>query len=92
MNGEVRFCLLSLEEASQITHLMNQAMEIRLAKESDCACLLQFIRDIADYEHLLDQVVCSEDDLRGELFGVRPAAEALLGFVDGMILPACIER
>ena len=75
-----RICLLSVEEASQIIGPMSQSMEIRLAKESDCACLLQFIRDIAEYEHLLDQVVCSEEDLRRELFGPRPAAEALLGF------------
>ena len=39
-------------------------MTIRFATENDCAMILHFIRDLAEYEKMADQVVASEELLR----------------------------
>tara|TARA_B100000959_G_scaffold282858_1_gene350268 strand:+ start:301 stop:804 length:504 start_codon:yes stop_codon:yes gene_type:complete len=54
------------------------SIEIRPAKETDMGLLAEFIRDIAEYEKLLDQVVADEAILRESFFGSRPTAEALI--------------
>ncbi|MCX7992616.1 MAG: GNAT family N-acetyltransferase [Fimbriimonadales bacterium] len=45
-------------------------------------CLLQLIRQLAEYERRLEQVVATEADLERALFGERPVAEALLAWQD----------
>jgi GNAT superfamily N-acetyltransferase len=42
---------------------------IREATPEDVPELLAMIRELADFEHLSDQVVCGEDDLARALFG-----------------------
>jgi ribosomal protein S18 acetylase RimI-like enzyme len=59
---------------------MGETLQIRPATEADIPLLLEFIRELAEYERLADQVVASEELLRKNLFGERPAAESLLGF------------
>ena len=44
------------------------ALTFRFAQETDTLLILQFIRELADYEHLLDQVVADEATLRDQLF------------------------
>ena len=39
-------------------------MEFRFAEESDCGLVLSFIRSLADYEKMSDQVVATEELLR----------------------------
>lgn len=51
---------------------------IRSATSNDCATILGFIRELAEYERLAHEVVATEDQLRATLFGARPAAEVLL--------------
>jgi len=51
---------------------------IRYATAKDCAAILGFIRELAEYERLAHEVVADEAQLRTTLFGVRPAAEVLL--------------
>lgn len=51
---------------------------IRFAVPDDIATVLGFIRDLAEYEKLLHEVVADEQSLRATLFGVRPAAEVLI--------------
>lgn len=53
-------------------------LEIRFATPDDTAAILGFIRDLAEYEKLADQVVADEPALRATLFGARPAAEVLI--------------
>ncbi|MBE2214692.1 MAG: GNAT family N-acetyltransferase [Opitutaceae bacterium] len=62
---------------------MPSPFTIRPAIESDLPLLLQFIRDLADYEKLAHECVADETKLRAAMFGPRPCAEALLGFADG---------
>ncbi|HEX3997835.1 MAG TPA: GNAT family N-acetyltransferase [Pirellulales bacterium] len=56
---------------------------IRPARETDVAHLLAMIRELADYERLLDAVVATEAGLRQALFGEPRSAEALLAEFDG---------
>lgn len=53
-------------------------LAIRRARVDDCATILAFIRELAEYERLLHQVIATEDRLATTLFGPRPAAEVLL--------------
>lgn len=51
---------------------------VRTAQESDVAILLEMIRELAQYERLLDSVVATEESLRQSLFGDSPCAEAIV--------------
>lgn len=55
---------------------------IRPAAAGDLPLILEFIRDLAAYEKLLDEVEATEDRLRVALFGPRPVAECVLAFAD----------
>ncbi len=54
----------------------------RFAAREDTGLILQFIRELADYEKMLDQVVADEELLAQELFDKRHA-EVLFALVDG---------
>ena len=62
---------------------MSEAITIRIAVEQDVPLILGFIRDLAVYEHLEDQVVADEAGLRRSLFGQRPYAEVVIASLDG---------
>lgn len=51
---------------------------LRTATVDDVPLILQFIRELAEYERLLDDVVATEEMLREELFGEQPRAEVIL--------------
>ena len=51
-------------------------MTIRSATEKDCALILRFIRQLAEYEKMADQVTATEDLLREWIFE-KKKAEAL---------------
>src|SRR5207248_10191541 len=44
--------------------------------------ILQFIRELADYEQLAAEVVATEDALRTWLFGPNAVAHAVLAYTD----------
>jgi len=54
-------------------------IRIRPALSHDVPQVLAFIRELAVYERLEDQVVATEADLAAALFGARPYAEVVLG-------------
>ena len=56
---------------------MNAPITIRPATRDDVPLVLQFIRDLAIYEHLEHQVSASEAQLREALFGERRYAEVV---------------
>lgn len=58
-------------------------LEIRFAEPGDCQLVLEFIRELAEYEGLAQEVVASKDILDRSLFGPRPAAEVVLAILDG---------
>lgn len=47
-------------------------LAIRSAKPGDEALVLSFIRALADYEHLLDRVVATEESIGAVLFAEHP--------------------
>lgn len=57
-------------------------MNFRFAEESDCRLVLSFIRGLADYEKMSDQVVATEELLREWIFEKRKA-EVLFVCDDG---------
>ena len=57
-------------------------ISFRNAERGDAALLLRFIRALADYEHMLDQVVATEDVLVDWLFE-KHVAEAFFALEDG---------
>jgi GNAT superfamily N-acetyltransferase len=59
------------------------AFEIREARESDIPVILQFIRDLAEYEKLAHLVTATGERLRATLFGSAPFAEVLIAEEDG---------
>lgn len=60
------------------------ALSTRPATATDVPVILSLIRELADYEHLTHEVVATEETLRDTLFGPCPAAEALIGCVEGV--------
>ena len=58
------------------------SVSIRYATEQDIPAILSFIRQLAEYEHMSDQVIASEELLREWIFE-RQKAEVLLLAEDG---------
>ncbi len=66
---------------------MSGMMTIRPAEEKDCGIILEFIRGLAEYERMSDQVVATEELLREWIFEKKKAEvlfvceeEKLVGF------------
>ena len=57
---------------------MTDTILIRAAEPGDIDTILQFIRDLADYEKLAHAVNTDRDTLARYLFGARPMAEVLI--------------
>ena len=58
-------------------------LSIRPATADDVPLIRQLIAELADYERLAHAAVATDADLREALFGPQPAAEVLIGEVDG---------
>ena len=58
-------------------------LSIRPATIDDVPLIRALIAELAEYERLADAAVATDDDLRAQLFGAQPAAEVLIGEVDG---------
>jgi GNAT superfamily N-acetyltransferase len=59
---------------------------IRPATPADVPVIAKLIRDLAEYERLLDRCVLKESDLREHLFGARRYAEVLLAEDAGAVV------
>lgn len=62
---------------------MGARIAIRPAVAADVPLILELIRALGEYERLAHEVVATEADLHAQLFGARPAAEVLIGEIDG---------
>jgi len=58
-------------------------VSIRPATPADAALVYQFIRDLAEYEKLLDTVEATQADVARALFGDNPRAFADIAELDG---------
>lgn len=61
---------------------MAHSIRIASATEDQVPLILGFIRGLAEYEKLADEVVATEESLRRSLFGARPDAEVVIAYVD----------
>ena len=50
-----------------------EKLQFRYAKEGDTALILQFIKELADYEKMLDEVVATEEILKEWIFAKKKA-------------------
>ena len=57
-------------------------LTFRDATEDDVALILEFIRKLADYEHRLNEVIATEDELRKWIFD-KKQAEVIFALEDG---------
>jgi GNAT superfamily N-acetyltransferase len=57
---------------------MTDSITVRAAERADIAAILTMIRELADFEHLTHLCTATAAQLEHELFGLTPAAEALL--------------
>ena len=55
-------------------------LEIKAAAIDDVPLIFSFIKKLAEYEKLLDEVVATEDGLREVLFGERRYAETVIAY------------
>jgi GNAT superfamily N-acetyltransferase len=60
------------------------SVTVRVASPADISLILEFIRDLAEYERLLHEVDCTEADLRRDLFGENPRAFCDIAEADGV--------
>ncbi len=56
---------------------------VRTARPEDAATILRLIRELAEFEELLDQVKAREEDILRDGFGPTPRFECLLAELDG---------
>ena len=61
---------------------MKEQMRFRPAERKDIPLILQFIKELADYEHMLDQVVADEALLESWLFD-KQKAEVIFAVEEG---------
>ncbi len=59
------------------------SISVRVASPADIPLILQFIRDLAEYERLLDEVEATEADIRRDLFGENPRCFCDIAEQDG---------
>ncbi len=55
-------------------------LDIRPATGKDVPLILSFIRKLAEYGDISDEVAATEDDIRAALFGPHPVASAVLAY------------
>ena len=63
--------------------LADLPIDIASATVADVPLVLRFIKALAEYERMTDQVVATEESVRESLFGGRPSAEAAIARVNG---------
>jgi len=63
--------------------MSDSALRIRDAAAADAPLLMTLIRELAEYERMLDEVEADEASLARHLFGPGPSAHAVIAETDG---------
>ncbi len=63
---------------------MNIDITYRSAIENDVPLILRYIKELAEYEELLHEVVATEDDIRATMFNDNPKAFAVIAEGDSI--------
>lgn len=62
--------------------LLNNHLRITPATKSDLPLILGFIKELAEYERMAEEVVATEEMLAESLFGERRSAEVVIAYYD----------
>src|SRR5688500_20406814 len=65
---------------------MNQIHNLRAAEPRDLAAIVGLIGELAEFEHLTHLLKVTVESLRPHLFSAKPAAEAMVGEVNGEVV------
>lgn len=68
---------------SEIRETKGEGFQIRPATPADSALILRFIRELAVYEKLENEVVATTGQIEQALFGATPHAEVVIGEENG---------
>ena len=55
-------------------------LKIRFAQKQDITIILDFIKKLAEYEKLSNEVYADENKILYSMFSIKPEAESILGF------------
>jgi len=66
--------------------MSSSSAQLRPATPDDLGAIVDLIRELAAFERLSHLVVVTPESLQPHLFGPRPAAEALVAEVDGVVV------
>lgn len=66
-----------------MTNTKNSDYKLKSAAVEDIPLILQFIRELAEFEKLSHQVSATEEDLKNTLFGKTKYAEVVIGYYKG---------
>lgn len=69
------------QTATRMPGIENEPVTIRAANEADVSLILSFIRKLAEYGDISDEVFATEDDIRSALFAPNPVASAAIAYV-----------
>ncbi|MDR3442414.1 MAG: GNAT family N-acetyltransferase [Legionella sp.] len=61
---------------------MNDVFEIKPATISDVSLILSFIKELAEYEKLSQEVLATEEILKETLFGEKAHAEVIIAYLN----------
>ncbi len=59
---------------------------LRAAELRDVQAIVRLVRELAEFEHLTDELELTAEGLARHLFGDHPAAEAVVAEVDGQVV------
>src|SRR5260370_19090668 len=86
MNGPNRMARIVMSmalPATMTTSTKNERVTLRTATAEDAPLILQFIRELAEYERAPQAAVATEQDLLRDGFGPQPKFRVLLAYCDG---------
>src|SRR5215471_14338754 len=63
--------------------MADERIQIRPVTIDEVPLVLQFVRDLAEYEHDPESAKATEAQMQVALFGERPAAEAVIAWYEG---------
>lgn len=65
-----------------IFSMASNQLNIVIAERKDIPLILKFIKELAEYEKLLDEVSATEEILEINLFGEHKVAEVVIGYIE----------
>ena len=62
--------------------MSNDNLKIKIAEKKDCTIILDFIKQLAEYEKLSNEVKATTEQIEKTLFGKNSNAECIIGYYE----------